>query len=541
MESDRRNSLDPLKFVSPIRESRRLVPPTPSSGKISVLQKVLTSDHPYTEAVKALDGGSLLHLLMEEAAKLPYKHKRSQGASTDTEYVEKVIQQLNSVFSHAFLKVDLNAKIRDVNDTDWTQLCACKRSDSGTTGIYFLQSMNSKKELDLIVAKPIVTQDYEKTVFVNEIASRFFDIQCPKVRLIRKTEDEFTSLEYAIRDLFPPVDTELYENGGHHSPKHLFNSQAIMLIEYVKGKPLSHRTEGQRTLSYADYHGIGKLFLLDLLIRNTDRLPCRKAMPRPGSKYIFDHGNAGNIMFGEVPGELWSIDPEMQTKVDSAREEAYGLAIESVIREIVERQDVDQRYQALEALYFVPCVGLEGVLELSLNDLEHWEELNPFRQEAVAAVLQLIRIRVKADYEYMLKRANGVKPPLTVLEKDWREFIRLVAPRAKLDIFQFLEIHSGYPTPQFASEAFESGFLESLLAAQQVKQAFDHPSSEQLKADLDPAIDLGFILRMIDRACKYCTDEVVARVNRENELVKKRVVKSVHQSGGKKDSNEIIG
>ncbi len=353
--------------------------------------------------------------------------------------------------------------------------------------------------------------------------AKFFHIQCPKIRLIRKTDEEFSTLENAIRDLFPPTDIELYENGGHHSPKALFSTPAIMLIEYVKGKPLSHRTEGQRSLSYADYHGIGKMFLLDLLIRNTDRLPCCKAMPRPGSKYIFDHGNAGNIMFGDFPGELWSIDPEMQTTLDANKEATYGTAIESVIREIVDKEDTNIHYKAVESLYFVPCHGMEGILELSLHDMDHWDQLNPFRQEAVAAVLQFIRIRVRADYEYILKRANGVQPPTNNHEKEWREFIRCITPRAKHDIFQFLEIHSGYPTPQFAAEAFESGFLESLIAAKKCKEELLTTSS---MGTWDASIDVGFIVRMMERAAKYCTEDVLMRVQRDQEVVKKRVVKS---------------
>ena len=76
---------------------------------------------------------------------------------------------------------------------------------------------------------------------------------------------------------------------------------------------------GQRILKDEDFRAIGRLHSLDLLIRNTDRLPSRKAIPRPGSVVISDHGNAGNLMFGDVPGSLWAIDPEMQTNIDTSR------------------------------------------------------------------------------------------------------------------------------------------------------------------------------------------------------------------------------
>ena len=62
-------------------------------------------------------------------------------------------------------------------------------------------------------------------------------------------------------------------------------------MEYANGKPIEHRINGQRPLASADYFAIGKLFLFDLLIRNTDRLPCRKTIPRTvGVGSIADQG-----------------------------------------------------------------------------------------------------------------------------------------------------------------------------------------------------------------------------------------------------------
>ncbi len=107
----------------------------------------------------------------------------------------------------------------------------------------------------------------------------------------------------------------------------------------VAGSPLCHVSEGQKLLTDDDYSSLGSLFLLvikiyytipyarirfsfndsqllfyyraqDLVIRNTDRLPSRLAVPRPGSSLVRDQGNPGNVMLG-AGGGAWNIDPGM--------------------------------------------------------------------------------------------------------------------------------------------------------------------------------------------------------------------------------------
>lgn len=488
-------------------------PPPPPKNKTEF-------DNRWSEAFESMNGTNIVQLMIEEVAKIPYKSKKRLGFSNDHEVMTKILQQMNDILNQEFLHVEYNAKIRDVEKNDWSQLISCKRSDSGTTGIYFLQCSNEQDELDLIVAKPTILQDYEKTLFVNEIATKFFNIHCPKVRMISKYDEEFIQLENAVKKLFLPLHEELYELGGHHSPKSMFSSQGIMLLEYVKGRALCHRSQGQRPLTSEDYYTLGKLFLLDLLIRNTDRLPCRKAMPRPGSKLISDHGNAGNILFKEKPGEVWSIDPESLMKVDIILETNYGEAFESVIMEIIHREDTDFRFKGLELLFFSPNPAFVGILDTSLNDLNNWNTSESFEQEAIAAILQMIRIRAKADDEYIIKRAGGFYPPNDDDEKEWREWIRLASPRAMLDVFQFLEETTGYSTPQHASNAFERGFIDSMTSAIKFKEEFEHPSNitnieifSKLKDTIaiEPSIDLDFLFRMIERTRKYCTEDNLAQ------------------------------
>lgn len=487
-----------------------------------------TSSNRLYSTIQAGNSVGLLKLMMEEVASIPYKTKKQHGASNDTEFIQKLIQEMNDILHHEFLHVDVGISTnRDVDDKDWSSLTACKRSESGTTGIIFLQCLTSQRSLEVVVAKATTIADYEKIEFVNQIANRYFHIQCPRVRLIERSENEFNELEGKVKSLFLPLNEELYELGGHHSPKDLFSSQGIVLLELVRGKPLCHKSQGQRCLSAADYHILGKLFFLDLLIRNTDRLPCRKAMPRPGSTGINDHGNAGNIMFGSMAGEVWSIDPEMQTKVEPAVELTYGDALDSVVCEITQQEVEQPRYKALESLFFSPIPGLSGILDVCLNDLSPWDGVSKEETNAISAILEMIRIRAAAEDNYISRRA-GVEPPLSDDEREWREWIRKAAPRAIIDIFEFLEAITGFHTPPFAKNAFQSGFLESLEAAKRFKNDFENTSLTEISnLSMSPAgkrldnigikessIDVGFVFRMIDRANKYYNSELRNQFNR---------------------------
>lgn len=509
---------------SPTGSRRPSAPPSPVHFAFSPegSSMKMNEDPTWLHALQTKNSVAILKTMMNEISKVPYKVKKSAGASNDSEYLQKIIQEMADMLKHEFLHVDLvGSTNRDVNETNWSTLNACKRSDSGTVGIIFLQCTTPQKTNEILVSKAITIEDYEKTLFVNEIANKFFHIHCPKIRFIERIDEEFIELKYAVKDLFFPVNEELYYHGGHHSPKDLFSSQGIMLLEYVRGKPLCHRSQGQRVLQAADYHVLGKLFLLDLIIRNTDRLPCNKAMPRPGSKHIHDHGNAGNIMFGGTPGEVWSIDPEMQTKVEVSVENHYGEMLESVVFEIVNQEANESRYKSIELLFFTPFPGFVGILDYSLNDITPWDTQGSIEREAIGTILQMIRIRAYAEDGYIVKRAGGINPPGSNDEKEWKDWIRLAAPRAMIDIFHFLEVFTGYQTPSYAAHAFESGFFESIIAAQQFKAHMDqtgmNPNTEGGNNILAEAgsksasIDISFILRMVERICKLCSDELIQK------------------------------
>ncbi len=492
------------------------------SGKITIMNK-------WKESILQTNGASMLQLIVEEVQQMNYKPK---SLKKDYEIVTNMVNQMYNILSHAFLKVNFHCEVRDIEKTDWSNLCACQKSESGTIGIYFLQcgSGNTNKlannannntnnssnntsnnnliinNNEIIVAKAYTLQDYERTLFVQELASNYFQIRSPKIRYIDRQDNEYSQLQTGIKDLFQPLFGDLYEIGGSLSPKDLFTSKGIMLVEFVQGKPLNHRSKGQRQLIYDDYYEIGKIFLFDLFIRNTDRFPCRKALPRPTVTSILDEGNPGNIMFGVENGVVWSIDPELQINVDNILHDTYAKALESVVKEIIFRQDLDRRYKSIETLFFQIIPSLEDVLPTSLNDAHDWDKCNPLEQEAIAAILNLIRIKLMIDSTILENGPIVLTIPKDNNEKEWREFIRQLTPRVMEDLFEFLEIHTGYSTPYYAYDAFVKGFHDSLQYAIQFKKEYNHPSTpyhQQMKVDLqdtaekESSINIPFVLDMI--------------------------------------------
>lgn len=466
------------------------------------------SDEAYSswmEALKSMNGVGLLKIMLDEVSKIPFKDKRKFGTKSDSEIVQMMIQEMNDILMREFLHVDFSATQRDIAKQDWETLQSCKRSESGTVGTIFLQCLSGGVS-EIVVAKAVMVEDFEKTNLVNRIATKFFGIKCPAVRFIPRTDPEFSVLESAVKKLFLPLNEELYNMGGHLSPKDLFSSHGVLLLEYVRGKPLCHRTQGQRALTLEDYHTLGRLFLLDLLIRNTDRLPCARAMPRPGhGKLLSDHGNAGNIMFGSNPGEVWSIDPEMQVAVDETIEALYGAAVEAVVEEITQQVASIPCFQALDALFYAPIPGLKGIIDVSINELRHWSSLPAVVNTALSGVLDMIRLRAHVDFAKIGHRTMGNMPPETNEERAWREWMRLASPRAIADVLQFLELHTGYSTPKYADQAFSAGFEESLQAAAKFKVEYESASvavvdPQIAPSDSNPSADMEFIMRMITRA-----------------------------------------
>jgi hypothetical protein len=498
----------------------------PARSSVKLLEEV--PNPALRNAVTNFDTAGLVKLLLHEVEHVTFKKKRElTGHSDNHRVLEKLLNDMKEMLNHKFLNVDLqNSVIHDVNESTWSLISAVRRSEAGTTGIYFIQLEHPRRALkngnvagmpsymlptSVIVAKPIQFEEFARHQLVNQIATDYFHIRCPRIRLIAKSSAEYDELISNVKRLFSNLEVhrDMYDNGGKSSPKDLFTTNSILLMELVKGSPLCHRLNGQRELAPIDYRAVGRLFLLDLLIRNTDRLPCRKAMPRPGSSNIADQGNAGNLMFGNAPGTLWAIDPEMQTQISQEKERSYLESFHGVVNEIVHSYHNSSQFKTLSKLFFERVDFLEGILDASLDETTPWDTKSEIQQHGIDAVLQLIRVRAAAYDNFIVNNSTHTPPPDDNNEKAWREWIRMAVPRAVFDVVEFIEAHTGYVAPPSALTNVETGFLEAMAATRKLRLDLEDPfklvgSFQRLiQMAQNPEQGVAFIIRLVKSLERY--------------------------------------
>lgn len=123
-------------------------------------------------------------------------------------------------------------------------------------------------------------------------------------------------------------------------------------------------------------------------------------------------------------------------------EKEYLKSLKAVVTEIINRQDKWLYNRHISSLYFEPFQPMRGVLDKSLEELTPWRSNDECQTMAVSALLQLIRVRVKAD-EGLLHSEGVMSPPDRDDEAEWREWIRLTVPRAIADVMAFIEATTG--------------------------------------------------------------------------------------------------
>lgn len=162
--------------------------------------------------------------------------------------------------------------------------------------------------------------------------------------------------------------------------------------------------------------------MFDLLVRNVDRLPCRKTLSRAT-------GNAGNIMFSDQikeAGQLWAIDNDIRLteSVDSEKiqintsqqeielrenKESYVVNFKSVVSEILEKKQERYIFRQINHLIFDEIPEFFGILPASLNTIwslscnetdsvfQYCKDKYPCVETAIDTLLQMIRHRYQAD------------------------------------------------------------------------------------------------------------------------------------------------
>ncbi|CAM9695222.1 unnamed protein product [Chrysoparadoxa australica] len=423
-------------------------PPLPAGSP--TLAAPLKDKSDLEAAVAGLDRAEAATLMLKAFKMAKWKSLKEAfpNANGTLDMLTQFLKQIEHEVEPPHMRVDLaNAVPRDVSDADWSTVSAIQRSDGGSVGIFFIATATG-----VVVAKSMTKADFRTQSILNDLASAL-KINHPKMRLIEKGEPEYDTLADAVKQIFTPLHLDLWEVGGARDA--LFTGEGILLQELVKGRPLCHRGEGQRPLVEADFEGLGRLFVYDLLIRNTDRFPSRRTIPRPIEGRIDMAGNPGNVMLGAKGGEVTAIDNELQIMKDPEEQAVYRQAVKSVVDEITGREYATG--QGLVSQWLMPLPSFKGVLSVSVNDLTNWSELSPTDKKGLDILLQMMRLSAEV--------LGYPPPPADADELKWRKWANQTLPRTVHEVLKFVSAVTGYDTPKEAKEAFRRGFVSGLAAA----------------------------------------------------------------------------
>ena len=235
--------------------------------------------------------------------------------------------------------------VRPLNaQTGWdAAVSSIKRSALGATGVFFvLLSDNDSADSDgVLVLKRVPDLDsalYEGA-FPTMLSLKLFGIKTPRFRVLPRDDAAESGGDNEFKQ-FKRGIFALYKNQGFDPPsgvQQLFDAPALVMTELVVGVPLCHKSAGQRPLLREDYLALGRIFVLDLVINNYDRLPCRSVWRRDYQR-LQSQGNPGNLMFGTEPGDVVAIDHELLVAVEHKFDEYVG-AVRSVVAGIVKGTD----------------------------------------------------------------------------------------------------------------------------------------------------------------------------------------------------------
>lgn len=235
----------------------------------------------------------------------------------------------------------------DIWDVAWEtavpqQLSTAERGHTST--IFFVPFADGAK----VVVK---MSDNVVSECLGAAIARQLGIAAPEVRFVARTEDEFARISRVL------------ESGAESTPelagrvRKALQFKGLLLVQFVRGTTLDEALFKSRTLHRKTLEALGRTLLLDMVLRNTDRMPL-----------MFDHpGNLGNIMLQEMsfgPPRVVAIDNTPAVLRDGAGRDGYleqvGLLLDSVLSNSADR--VDPSFARVAT-----CMGLQGNKEAILH------------------------------------------------------------------------------------------------------------------------------------------------------------------------------
>ncbi|KAK7358700.1 hypothetical protein VNO77_00638 [Canavalia gladiata] len=141
--------------------------------------------------------------------------------------------------------------------------------------------------------------------------AKWLGVQTPQGRVIHNTSLEWQQIKEAAekaREVANSEGDEIGEVTCFELLEALELSRCLFFMSYVHGSPLLENSSAFESREYAERTStaLGRVLLLDLVIRNEDRLPCRELRWR---------GNSANLLLAE---KMISVADTLEAAIDSA-------------------------------------------------------------------------------------------------------------------------------------------------------------------------------------------------------------------------------
>ncbi|XP_020204306.1 dual specificity protein phosphatase PHS1 isoform X2 [Cajanus cajan] len=189
--------------------------------------------------------------------------------------------------------------------------------------------------------------------------AKWLGVQTPQARVIHNTSIEWIQIKEATekaRDAAICAGDEIGEMTCTELLEALELSRCLMFMSYVHGSPLLESSRAFESEEYAERtsSALGRIMMLDLVIRNEDRLPCRQLRWR---------GNSANLLLTEKM--ISASTDTMGESFDSAMNR-YGLRVSKTFKKEKRSTSVDSRLDSHNPGLVSQGSGLPDIIESSI-------------------------------------------------------------------------------------------------------------------------------------------------------------------------------
>ncbi|TKY73702.1 Dual specificity protein phosphatase PHS1 [Spatholobus suberectus] len=189
--------------------------------------------------------------------------------------------------------------------------------------------------------------------------ARWLGVQTPQARVIHNTSLEWIQIKEATekaRDAARSAGDEIGEMTCTELLEALDLSRCLMFMSYVHGSPLLESSRAFETQEYAERTSaaLGRVMMLDLVIRNEDRLPCRQLRWR---------GNSANLLLAE---KIISASTDTIGEAFDSAMNRYGPRVTRALQKEKRSSSVDSRLNSHNPGLVSQASGLSDIKESSI-------------------------------------------------------------------------------------------------------------------------------------------------------------------------------